>query len=65
VRGKLVELSNAQVGWAAKNRKALEPSDIAPTWIHYDVREYEPKYLGDEFFCRDLAGLNELTPINV
>ena len=31
VRGRIVELSNAQVGWGAKNRKALEPPDVAPT----------------------------------
>jgi len=65
VRGKLVELSDAQIGCGAKNRKSLEPSDIAPTWVHYDVREYEPKYLRDEFFCRDLAGLNKAMPIAV
>jgi len=65
VRGKLVELSSAQIGWGAKNRKSLEPSDIAPTWVHYDVREYEQKYLRDEFFCRDLAGLNNAMPIAV
>ena len=65
VRGKIVEVSNAQVGWDAKNRKALEPANIAPTWIHYDVREYERKYLADEFFCKDLAGLDRLTPIKV
>jgi hypothetical protein len=65
VRGRLVELSNAQVGWAASNRKALEPSDIAPTWVHYDVRCYEPQYLRDEFFCTDLAGLNQRLPIRV
>jgi hypothetical protein len=58
LRGLLVERSNAQVGWAATNRKALEPSDIAPTWVHYDVRCYETRYLEDRFFCRDLEGLN-------
>ena len=56
VRGKLVELSNAQVGWGACNRKSLEPSDIAPTWVHYDVREYEPRYLRDDWLCaRDIV----------
>ena len=65
VRGRIVELSNAQIGWEAKNRKALEPPDIAPTWVHYDVREYEPEYLRDEFFCQDLGSLNNLSPIRV
>jgi hypothetical protein len=51
-RGVLVELANFQVGWSASNRKSLEPSDIAPTWIHMDVRSYEPKYLQSRFFVR-------------
>lgn len=58
IRGQLVELSNAQIGWNAKNRKSLEPDSVAPTWIHYDVRSYEPRYLADHYFCTDLAGLN-------
>jgi hypothetical protein len=57
-RGCIVETAHAQVGWAASNRKALEPSNIAPTWVHYDVRCYEAKYLKDEFFCANLKELN-------
>jgi len=49
-RGLLVEKSSFQTGWGASNRKSLEPSDIAPTWIHMDVRSYELKYLADEYF---------------
>ncbi|WP_313621446.1 peptidoglycan-binding domain-containing protein [Achromobacter sp.] len=64
VRGKLVELSNAQIGWTAKNRKSLEPDNVAPTWVHYDVRSYEPKYLADRYFCTDLAALNARVPIS-
>ncbi|MFH1985254.1 MAG: peptidoglycan-binding domain-containing protein [Pseudomonadota bacterium] len=58
IRGVLVERANAQIGWSAKNRKSLEPSDIAPTWIHYDVRSYERKYLANHFFCSDMETLN-------
>lgn len=65
VRGRIVELANAQIGWAAKNRKALEPENIAPTWVHYDVREYEPKYLGEDFFCRNAAELDRRLPIRL
>jgi len=57
-RGRIVETGNAQVGWSVPNCKALEPSDIAPTWIHYDVRCYEAKYLRDDAFCTTLKGLN-------
>lgn len=58
IRGSLVEKSNAQIGWGANNRKSLEPSNIAPTWVHYDVRSYASKYLKDEFFCTDTLSLD-------
>jgi hypothetical protein len=63
MRGLIVETADAQVGWHARNRKALEPADIAPTWVHYDVRCYEPKYLRDEFFCTTLRQLDDPRPI--
>jgi hypothetical protein len=65
VRGRLVATADAQVGWNAPNRKALEPADIAPTWVHYDVRCYEPKYLQDTMFCTSLAALDARRPIRV
>ena len=52
VRGLVVEKSNFQIGWGARNRKSLEPSDIAPTWLHMDVRSYAPGYLDDGFFVK-------------
>ena len=63
IRGRLVELSNAQIGWTARNRKSLEPDNIAPTWVHYDVRSYDEKYLADQYFCKDLDALNARVPI--
>lgn len=51
-RGLLIRKAHFQNGWFAKNRKALEPSSIAPTWIHMDVRMYEAKYLDDSFFVK-------------
>jgi hypothetical protein len=60
VRGILIETADAQIGWNAHNRKALEPADIAPTWVHYDVRCYDAKYLDDRFFCRSRAELDAL-----
>ena len=63
VRGRIQETADAQIGWGAKNRKSLEPADIAPTWVHYDVRCYEPKYLGDKFFCTTLGQLDDFRPI--
>ena len=45
------------------NRKALEPSHIAPTWVHYDVRCYEPRYLQDRMFCRTRKQLDGRRPI--
>lgn len=49
-RGRMVEFANFQIGWGAVNRKALEPSEIAPIWIHMDVRNYERKYLDEKYF---------------
>jgi hypothetical protein len=62
-RGRLVVTANAQVGWLAANRKALEPSNIAPTWVHYDVRCYAPEYLTDDAFCKTPPELNNRKPI--
>ena len=58
LRAILVETANAQIGWAGRNRKALEPADIAPTWVHLDVRCYDRKYLDDKYFVRDQAQLD-------
>jgi hypothetical protein len=63
VRGRIVETADAQIGWLAGNRKALEPANIAPTWVHYDVRCYAPQYLGDEAFCTSLQALDARVPI--
>ena len=49
-RGLLVELGGFQTGWGANDRKAFEPSNIAPTWIHMDVRCYQKQFLDDKFF---------------
>lgn len=61
--GRIVETAHAQIGWGAPNRKALEPSHIAPTWIHYDVRCYDTKYLRDDAFCTTLKALDNRLPI--
>ncbi len=65
IRGVIVRRSNAQLGWLAPNMKALEPARIAPTWVHYDVRNYAPKYLEDRFFCTDADTLDHRLPIQV
>ena len=53
VRDSLVSESGFQIGWAEKNKKSLEPSGIAPTWVHTDARCYEQKYLEDKFFVKN------------
>lgn len=58
IRAKLVEVANCQIGWAGTNKKSLEPSDIAPTWVHLDVRQFDKVYLDDSFFVRTLADLD-------
>lgn len=59
VRAFLLESAQAQIGWPRVNRKSLEPGELAPTWVHYDVRSYEPRYLEDHDFCTTLQGLDE------
>lgn len=49
-RGLLVEKSNFQIGWNGRNKKSLEPSHIAPTWVHMDVRSFTQKYLQEKYF---------------
>ena len=57
-RSILVEKCNFQIGWSGNNQKALEPSSIAPTWIHMDVRSYDKVYLKDHYFVTSTAALN-------
>ena len=54
-----------QVRWKDSNKFSLEPGIpaykgefIASTWIHYDVRQFELKYLKDEFFVKDINAVN-------
>jgi hypothetical protein len=61
LRGWLVENGHAQIGWSALNRKSLEPANIAPTWVHLDVRSYQPTYLEDRYFIRDLAAFDAIS----
>ena len=61
LRGQLVEKSNFQIGWGASNRKSLEPSSIAPTWIHMDVRQYSRRYLADRFFVTSAEQLDSFS----
>ncbi|HMB75736.1 MAG TPA: peptidoglycan-binding domain-containing protein [Kiloniellaceae bacterium] len=63
IRGVLVERANAQIGWSARNRKALEPNAIAPTWVHYDVRSYERTYLAESHFVRDPESLDRAVAV--
>ena len=56
---------NCQVRWGSEDRFALEPSDakyegefVATTWVHVDVRTFQPhKYLLDKFFVKNGAGV--------
>jgi hypothetical protein len=57
-RGLMVEKSNFQIGWNGRNKKSLEPSHIAPTWIHMDVRSFSPKYLDEKYFVTTEADLD-------
>lgn len=66
VRDILLKYTNAEYRWKGCNVFALEPSTknrignefIATTWVHYDVRTFDLKYLKDEYFAKDNKGLN-------
>jgi len=58
-RSLLCEKSNFQIGWYERNKKSFEPENIAPTWIHMDIRNYIAKYLDDIFFVTSLESLKE------
>ncbi|WP_336689650.1 MULTISPECIES: hypothetical protein [unclassified Chryseobacterium] len=54
-----------QVRWDDDDKFSLEPGVpaykgefIASTWIHYDVRQFELKYLKDEFFVKNINQVN-------
>jgi hypothetical protein len=49
-RSIMVDKCNFQIGWGGNNQKALEPANIAPTWVHLDVRQYSQEFLADQFF---------------
>jgi hypothetical protein len=57
-RALMVVKSNFQIGWSIKNMKALEPADIAPTWVHMDVREMGP--FNDLHFVKNKEDLDSL-----
>ena len=59
-RGLLVEKCNFQIGWYATNVKSLEPSDIAPTWVHMDIRQMEHQYLLENYFVKNATDLDAL-----
>lgn len=44
--------------WTKTNALSLEPGSIAPTWIHYDVREFERKHLKKKFFVKTQAKMD-------
>ncbi len=45
IRNELVSLSTFQDGWSESNKLALEPSRIAPTWVHLDCRQFDHKWI--------------------
>jgi peptidoglycan hydrolase-like protein with peptidoglycan-binding domain len=62
LRSILQDKAAAQLGWAARDRKALEPPHIAPTWVHLDVRCYRPAFLDDRFFVTSIEALDAAPP---
>jgi hypothetical protein len=59
IRAIIQGVAGSQIGWVKQNKKSLEPSSIAPTWIHHDIRCFEKKYLKDHFFVTSEEELNK------
>jgi len=45
IRKELYDLGFMNIGWNVSNMISLEPSRIAPTWIHLDCRAFIRKYI--------------------
>lgn len=60
VRALMVQKSNFQIGWSISDMKALEPADIAPTWVHMDVRSMSSNFLNDLYFVKNTEDLDSL-----
>jgi len=58
MRALMMEKCNFQIAWSNKNQKSLEPANIAPTWVHMDVRCYVPELLDDRFFVKSAEQLD-------
>jgi len=61
----LIPYANIQIRWKENNLFSVEPSTkkyptefIAPTWIHFDVRQFELVYLSDKYFVKSLDEAN-------
>ncbi|MCO6551333.1 MAG: peptidoglycan-binding protein, partial [Gilliamella sp.] len=66
----MISYCNAHYRWQVKNVISLEvgirektPKDtaIAATWIHFDVRSFELKYLEDKYFVKSAEQVNGLS----
>ena len=66
VRDLMGKYSGVEYRWAGSNYIALEPDGRngfrgeykATTWVHYDVRTFEIKYLDDKYFAKDVFVMN-------
>ena len=47
--------------WKINNIFNLESTRKAPTWVHFDVRTFDLKYLSDYLFANSLQNANEPT----
>lgn len=66
VRDILIKYSGAKFRWNHNNGIALEADPrhkvkgdfVADTWVHYDVRTYDLKYLEDKYFAKTMIECN-------
>jgi hypothetical protein len=65
VRALMTAKMKCQIRWGSSNKFSLEPSEkrtpneyTATNWVHFDVREFQSKFLEDRFFCKSNEALN-------
>ncbi|WP_281237910.1 glycosyl hydrolase 108 family protein [Flavobacterium praedii] len=68
---------NAKTSWTDPNNFSLEPIDLkydangdidnnyTYSWIHLDVREFDPIYLDDKYFCKNASTLNSKNIVQI
>lgn len=53
-----IKQMGGQMAWRDSNLLSLEPADIAPSWVHFDVRTFSSEYQQDKYYATTQAGVD-------